>query len=64
MYQMALRGQTSGALQIPISWIYASVPVGLSRMSISTLFRLKNINIGRKEVSDKRVDKTESVWGG
>jgi len=54
VYQMALRGQTSAALQIPMAWIYASMPVGLALIGISTLFRIKNINICRKEVSDKK----------
>lgn len=53
VYQMALWGETSAALQVPMAWIYASIPVGLGLMGIGALFKLKDLLTSEKNVSDK-----------
>jgi len=36
-------GQLSAAMQIPISWAYASVPVGCGLMALRLLFEIKGV---------------------
>lgn len=51
--QMAEWGETSAALQVPMAWIYASIPVGLGLMGVGALFKLKDLLISGNKVSNK-----------
>ncbi len=48
-------GQNSAAMEIPMSWAYASVPVGCGLMSIRLIIEIKKILSGEYDPSEKPV---------
>jgi len=47
-YQMFQFGETSASLQIPMAFIYASIPVGIGLMGVKSLLKLQNLIFNKR----------------